>query len=315
MRLAIPDLISNSYFPAIAAVELGHFAAEGVDMQLELVFPVTRAMQALHDGEFDFVVGAAHATLAGFPEWQGASLLAAAAQRMYWFLVMRADLHAARGDLSVLKGRRIGAAPGPDAGLVRLLREAGIEPERDGVQIGPVPGSDQPSVSFGVTAAQALADGKLDGFWANGMGAEVAVRRGAGTVVIDTRRGDGPPPSWQYTFPALVTTERLIADNPAVVTGAIRGLIRAQSALKADLEVATTVGQRVFPPMEAGLIAELIRRDLPYYDPAISVESVGALNRFARDMHFLSGEVAYDRVVATQFAHLWKDQPSAESRA
>jgi NitT/TauT family transport system substrate-binding protein len=30
MKLAIPDLISNSYFPALAASELGHFAREGV---------------------------------------------------------------------------------------------------------------------------------------------------------------------------------------------------------------------------------------------------------------------------------------------
>jgi NitT/TauT family transport system substrate-binding protein len=29
MRLAIPDLISNSYFPALAAAELGFFEREG----------------------------------------------------------------------------------------------------------------------------------------------------------------------------------------------------------------------------------------------------------------------------------------------
>ena len=43
-----------------------------------------------------------------------------------------------------------------------------------------------------MTAAKALEDRKIDGFWANGMGAEVAVRRGVGTVVLDVRRGDGP---------------------------------------------------------------------------------------------------------------------------
>ena len=102
------------------------------------------------------------------------------------------------------------------------------------------------------------------------------------------------------------------AANPpaASVTAAVGGLIRAQSALKADPDLATTVAQRVFPPMEAGLIAELIRRDLPYYDPTISPETVAALNQFARDMHFLSGDVPYDHVVATQFAHLWKGQPA-----
>src|SRR5205809_7734744 len=70
MRLAVPDLISNSYFPAIAAVELGFFQDEGLDVQLDLVFPVPQTMAALRDGELDFVAGAAHATLMAFPEWQ-----------------------------------------------------------------------------------------------------------------------------------------------------------------------------------------------------------------------------------------------------
>jgi NitT/TauT family transport system substrate-binding protein len=43
MKLAVPDLISNSYFPAAAAVELGFFREEGLDVSLELVFPVDRA--------------------------------------------------------------------------------------------------------------------------------------------------------------------------------------------------------------------------------------------------------------------------------
>ena len=37
MRIAVPDLISNSYFPAPAAVELGFFKAEGLEMELDLV--------------------------------------------------------------------------------------------------------------------------------------------------------------------------------------------------------------------------------------------------------------------------------------
>src|ERR687883_371004 len=156
---------------------------------------------------------------------------------------MRSDLHAARGQVDAVRGRRIGAAPGPDLGLLRLLREAGIDPQRDGVQVGPVPGTAEPSISFGVTAARALEAGTLDGFWANGMGAEVAVRRGIGTIVLDTRRGDGPPPSWTYTFPALVTTERLLEQQPELAAAAVRGLVRAQRALRQDPDQATAVGE------------------------------------------------------------------------
>lgn len=306
MRIAVPDLISNSYFPAVAAVELGCFKDEGLDAELELLFPVTRTMEALRDGRLDFVAGAAHATLAAFPAWRGAKLLAALAQRMYWLLVLRADLGAQRGDLQAVKGLRLGAAPGPDAGLLRLLREAGIDLERDRVQVGPIPGTTEPGVSFGITAARALEAGTLDGFWANAMGAEVAVRRGVGTVVLDVRRGEGPPPAWSYTFPALVTTDQQIERDPDRVAAAIRAVVKAQRLLREDPARATEVGRRLFPPTEAELIAELIRRDLPYYDPTIFEDTVASLNQFAQDVGLLSGPVPYPQVVATPFSHLWR---------
>jgi NitT/TauT family transport system substrate-binding protein len=293
MKIAVPDLISNSYFPVIAAVELGFFKEEGLDAEIELMFPVTKAMEELRGGTYAFVGGAAHAPLHAFPDWKGAKLLCALAQHMYWFMVLRADLGVKRGDIAAVTGLRIGAAPGPDAGLRRLLREVGVTD----VEIGPVPGTGTPSANFGVMAAEALGDRKIDGFWANGMGTEVAVRRGIGTVVLDVRRGDGPAAAQHYTFPALVTTDALIQREPEVVRAAIRAVVKAQDALKADPSRATEVGRRLFPPSEAKLIAELIRRDLPYYSPGISPESVVALNQFAIDMGMLSGQIAYKDVV------------------
>lgn len=307
MRLAVPDLISNSYFPAIAAAELGFFEDEGLDIEkVELLFPVPKTMAALRDGALDFVVGSAHSTLTAFPDWQGARLLGAVGQRMYWLLVLRADLGAKRGDIAAVKGLRIGAAPGVDYGLRQLLVEAGIDPARDNVHIAPVPGATGATVSFGLTAAKALEEKKIDGFWANAMGAEIAVRRGVGTIVLDVRRGDGPAAAQHYTFPALVTTEKLIAREPASAAAAIRAIVRAQNALRENPACATEIGRKVFPPAEAELIAELIRRDLPYYDPAISEATVEKMNRFAQDVGLLAQPVPYDQVVATEFHHLWK---------
>jgi NitT/TauT family transport system substrate-binding protein len=62
----------------------------------------------------------------------------------------------------------------------------------------------------------------------------------------------------------------------------------------------------LFPPDAAALIAELIRRNLPYYDPPISREFVSGMNRFARDVGILHGDVPYETVVAIQFADLWR---------
>jgi NitT/TauT family transport system substrate-binding protein len=307
IRIAVPDLISNSYFPAIAAVELGFFKSEGLDATIELLFPVPKTYEALRNGELDFVVGSAHATLMAFPDWQGATLLAAVAQHTYWFLVVRSDLRAQRGDLSVVKGLRIGAAPGVNLSLHRLLIEAGIDPEKNNVQIIPIPGAAGANISFGLSAARALEEGRLDGFWANGMGCEVAVRRGIGTMVLDVRRGDGPPSARHHTFPALVTTKTRVEKEPGSAAAAIRALTKAQKTLREDINRATEVGKKRFPPSEAELISELIRRDLPYYDATISKDTFANMNRFAQDIGLLSAPVPYERVVATQFSQLWKE--------
>jgi len=305
MKIAVPDLISNSYFPAAAAVELGFFKEEGLDVSLELIFPVDKAYAAMRDGAVDFVGGSAHSALAAFPEWQGAKLLCAQGQGMYWFLVMAKKLGARRGDLEVVKGRSIGAAPWVEMGLRRLLAEAGIDLARDQVKIAPVPGAQGAGVNFGLTAAKALEDGKIDGFWANGMGTEVAVRRGVGTVVLDVRRGDGPKPAFNYTTASIATTDRLIQAQSDAAAAAVRAIVKTQKALKQNPERAAEVGRKLFPPSEAELIAELIRRDLPYYDATISEPFVAGMNQFARDVGILKGQVAYEQVVATQFKKHW----------
>jgi NitT/TauT family transport system substrate-binding protein len=306
VKLAVPDMISNSYFPAIAAIELGMFKRHGVDVTLELIFPVDKSYAALRDGAVDFVGGSAHSAVSAFPGWKGAKLLCAQAQGMYWFLVMHRDFGASRGDVGVVKGRSIGAAPWVELGLRRLLIEAGIDLVRDQVKIAPVPGAQAAGINFGVTAAKALEERKIDGFWANGMGAEVAVRRGVGTMVLDVRRGDGPKACFNYTMASIATTEQLINRSPDTAAAAVRAIVDTHAALRADVGKASEIGRKLFPASEAELIAELIRRDLPYYDASISSQFVAGMQAFSRDVGILTGDIGYDDVVATQLAPLWK---------
>src|SRR4030095_1471791 len=116
-----------------------------------------------------------------------------------------------------------------------MVLEAGIDPEKNNVQIVPIPGAAGPNVSFGLSAAKALEDGKLDGFWGHGMGCEVARRRGAGSVVLDVRRGDGPAEARNYTFSALVATDSRIAKEPDSARAAIRAVMKAHRALTEEV--------------------------------------------------------------------------------
>ncbi len=304
MRIATPDLVTNSYFPALAAEELGVYREEGVDAHVELL-PSLDTVNALRDGAVDFVAGGAHTTLLAFPQWQGAKLVVTLSQGTPWLLVLRADLPARRGDLTAVRGLRIGAAPGPDRALLHLLGKVGLDPARDGIAIGPVPGALEPGASFGVVAADALERRLVDGFWANALGSETAVRRGVGKIVADVRRGDGPPEAGRYTFAALSTTEALVAREPERVAAIVRAIVRTQRLLKLEPARATEVGRRRFPPASAEMIAGIVERDLPFYDPVISPAAVAAMNTFAQAIGLLATPVAYDAVVATRFRGLW----------
>jgi ABC-type nitrate/sulfonate/bicarbonate transport system substrate-binding protein len=300
MKLAVPDLISNSYFPAVAAVELGFFRDEGFDVELELLFPVDKTYAALRDGQIDLVAGSAHSALAAFPNWQGVKLLCAQAQGMYWFLVMHKDLGARRGEIDVVKVRRIGAAPWVEMGLRRLLIESGLDLERDEVSVAPVPGTGSPTANFGLMAAKALQEHKIDGFWANGIGAEVAIRGGWGTLVLDVRRGDGPKGCFNYTMASVATSDRVLEGAPKLAAATVRALDRTHTALKEDVTLATRIGRKLFPPAEAELIADIIRRDQPYYTSGISRAFVSGMQRFARDVGILETEAPYETIVAPE---------------
>jgi NitT/TauT family transport system substrate-binding protein len=86
----------------------------------------------------------------------------------------------------------------------------------------------------------------------------------------------------------------------------VRAIAKTQAALKADVSRAGEVGRKLFPPMEADLIVELVRRDLPYYDATLSRDFVAGMTAFLRGQGVLSGDVPYEQIVATQYAQFWK---------
>ena len=77
-----------------------------------------------------------------------------------------------------------------------------------------------------------------------------------------------------------------------------KALDKTHAALKSDVTLATGIGRKLFPPAEAELIAELIRRDLPDYDTAIPRNFVTGMNCFASDIGILTTDVPYESIVA-----------------
>jgi NitT/TauT family transport system substrate-binding protein len=305
LRIAAVDLVSNTCFPALAADELGFFKAEGLNARIELL-PMLAASRALRAGSADaMIAGSVHDVLTEFPDWQGVKIAVALAQGTPWLLTVRADLSAKRGDFHALRGLRLTAAEGPDLALKKMLSEAGIDPVRD-LQIIELPGAKSRDVSFGVFAARALEARLIDGFWANAMGAETAVSRGVGKVLIDVRRGDDPAEVRFFTFAGMAVATSFIDSEADTVAAAVRAIVKAQKALRADPLLAQKVGQRKFPADAAALIANVVARDVEFYDPVISEAAVTKMNRFAQSVGHLSRPVPFDQVVALRYSKLWQ---------
>jgi len=302
MRITVADAISPSYFVAIAAVQLGFFKEEGVDM--EFVFPPADPSQALREGVVDFYGGSPYTGLHAFPGWRGGAVLCALSHYTYWFLAVRSDLKCERGDVSAVKGLRLSASVLPGLTMKRLLEETGIDFRRDNVRI--VASPRRTSQNWAWDGVDAIEQGVADGYWGNGLRADLGVKRGIAKILLDVRRGDGPPAARHWTFPALVTTKRLLEEHPDIAAGAVRAVVKTQQALRAEPQLAAKAAQRLFPAEEASLIAFEVTRDLPFYDATVTEEMVAHASRFAREMGVLEGEVRYGEFVASQFAPLWR---------
>ncbi len=306
LRLAFADLDSPSYFVATAAVELGFFKEEGIDITLDRVFGAADGPERLREGSLHFFGGPAYAATRAFPGWAGAKLLCALAQYSYWFMAVRADLNLRRGDVAALKGLRIASSLAfPVMGLKYLLAQSGIDLERDRVRIVPARPLGADKHAMGRSGVDAILNGAADAYWGNGMRLAIGEKLGVAKLHLDLRRGDGPPGARFYNFAALTATERLVQEQPQIAAGAVRAIVKAQRALQADPSLATPIAERLFPAEEAPLIAGLIARDAPFYDARITAEAVDGLSKFALANGLAAAPLAYERLVASQFSGLW----------
>src|SRR5262244_694107 len=271
MRVTVSDVVSPSYFPLTAAVELGFFKAEGLDA--EFIFPPVDAGRVLVDGDVDFYGASPYVAFECFSEWRGGKILCALSQYTYWFLAVRADLGAVRGDMRALKGLRISASGQPGRLLKKLLVDGGLDLEGDRVQVVPAPRPAKGLDNLARVGIQVLTEGSADGFWGNAMRTELAIRRGMATMLLDVRRGDGPAVARSYTFPALVASERLVAERPDAAA-AVRAVVKTQQALRADPSLAAEAARRIFPPEETALIGAQVARDAPFFNPAVSPDAI-----------------------------------------
>lgn len=305
-KMMVADVDSPSYFVATAAVKLGFFRAEGIEIEFVPEYGAKHGPEKLRDGSIHFFGGPAFAATRAFPMWKGAKLLCALSQYSYWFMGIRKDIEIERGDIAGLKGLRVASSFAfPRTALKYMLSEAGMDMERDEVQI--VESLATQSEWHSLDGIRAIRENHADAFWGNGMRLALAEKAGLAKLHLDLRRGDGPPGARFYNFAALTTTDALIEKEPEVAAAAIRAIRATQRALQADPSLARKVGDDLFPKDQAELIPVLVARDEPFYDASIGPDAIEGLNRFAMANGLSERMLAPEDIVATQFSALWSN--------
>jgi NitT/TauT family transport system substrate-binding protein len=280
------------------AEHLGYFKAEGITAQFADFEGGAEVTTAMVGGSIDFAGTYVERPLILAEKGFGSKNLLAILNRNPIFLVVRKNLPAT--DVKGLKGLKLGmtrAGSATDLALRALLRDAGLEPDRDVAVI---------AVGSSASAAAALRAGQIDGFMGGEPGGAVIVHQlKIGRYFIEPLRDQGPKFLQYMTFPTLQASDRYIQANPQIVERVVRAVVKTQKRLREDPEAGVRVAQKIFPTLDIELIRGIIALQRASYLPAITEEAMRTVNQFQKQAGVVKSDFPYDKVVAVQLKPLW----------
>src|SRR5713226_2278702 len=287
------------FLPLYVAEQLGYFKAEGITAQFVDFEGGAEVTTAMVGGSIDAGGTMVERPLILAEKGFGAKNLVALENKNPLFLVLRKD-HPAK-TVKDLKGTKLGmtrAGSGTDLSLRALLQDAGLEPDKDVAILG----------VGGVSSANAaLKAGQVDGFMGGEPSGAVAVYQlKLARYFLDPRLGQGPKFLQFMTFPTLQASDKWIAANPQTAERLVRAVVKTLRRMREDPESAVAVGQKIFPTMDVAVIRSIISIEKNTYYPTITEEAMRTLNQFQKQTGAVKGDVAYEKVVATQFQRLWE---------
>jgi NitT/TauT family transport system substrate-binding protein len=281
-----------------AAEQLGYFKAEGLTAQFADFEGGAEVTTAMVGGSIDFAGTYVERPMILAEKGFGAKNLLAILNRNPIFLVVRKNLPAT--DVKGLKGTKLGmtrAGSATDLALRALLRDAGLEPDRDVAVI---------AVGSSNSAAAALRAGQIDGFMGGEPGGAVIVHQlKIGRYFIEPLRDQGPKFLQYMTFPTLQASDRYIQANPQTVERVVRAVSKTQKRLREDPEAGVRVAQKFFPALDVELLRAVIMLQRASYIPTITEDAVRTVNQFQKQAGVVKGDFAYDKLVAVQFKSFW----------
>lgn len=283
------------YAPQYAAIELGYFEEEGIDLILVNGFGADKTMTALLSGEADIGFMGSEASIYTYSGGAADAPVnfAQLTQRAGNFLVAREELPDFQWtDLigqDVLGGRKGGM---PEMVFEYILMENGIDPSQVNIN---------QSIDFGSTAA-AFSGGQGTFTVEFEPSATALEQEGIGYVVASLGTDSGYVP---YT--AYCAKESFLQENPELIQGFVNALQKGMDFVNTHTpeEIAAVIAPQ-FPETDEETITTIVTR---YYeqdtwkeDLIFEEESFDLLQDILESAGELEERVPYDALVTTEFA-------------
>lgn len=263
LRVVVPDAHNLQYMAFWVADAGGHFAREGIEIELS-VPPgpqQTAALFAKHEADAAVLPPPVYLSLVADKE--PLVLVANLLHNDPIDLVVRRDVAAARHitpdmplreRLVALRGIRLGVAPHPPTRLRALYASQGLDADAEITMV----------ILHGREQNRAFAERRVDALYAHTPYLERAIVHDDAVVVVEQTRGE-PPALANRQIHALAFLRSVVERRPELVTRAVRAIARAEADIHAGGPPTVSVLARAFPDRDRAELETIVR----LYEPAI----------------------------------------------
>jgi NitT/TauT family transport system substrate-binding protein len=319
MAIVVPPLFAQSrtpvkisvlraafvYFTPYVAEAKGFFAAHGLDAQLVYFRSGAETTTCVVSGSCEFGALATEHVMQVRGQGLRVKAIVANMTDSPFTLIARKEVDlpgAAKGypavvrDLKGLKLGITGRGASTDFTLRFLLKEAGLDPDKDVTIIA----------TGGVsTTVAALAKGDIQGFLGfEPIQSQAIYGLGIAKPVLDIRKGAGPRLLQEYAYNSMVAREEYLDANPETARRMVAAVLDTHRFLAdpKNFEETVKISEKYFEGIDAKILRQILQDSLKGYRPVITRQAVANIGEMLKFAELIKQPPAFEEVVDTRFA-------------
>jgi ABC-type nitrate/sulfonate/bicarbonate transport system substrate-binding protein len=302
-NLTIGSVANFNGVPFAVADTGGHFADNGLDVEVQIFADGGQLRSALLGGSLDAILSGTTSMIPVFQADNGVrvtSALTGVGDELIMKESLRAELGTGLANVAKLKGKTIAvnaAGSLSDNDLRTFLAANNLTADTD-VKIV--------AVGSGTAQLQALETGQVDGFIGAEPGGAQAENNGTGYIMLNFAVDPVYPNSGDQRGLVVVFAKKWMDGDGAVPRQFTKAIGQAIQAIRADPNLAVTAVGEMLPDLDPAVLQKAATTFVSNYKVDVPKEGWDSLMTQAKDAGIIDDVVAYEAVVA-QYQDIWAE--------